>query len=272
MKFSLLISVYCKEKPEYLRECLESVFSSTRLPDEIVMVKDGPLTAELDAVIDSFKEKYDTIKIVALPQNRGLGEALNEGLSHCSHELVARMDTDDLCIPGRFEKQLAVFEEKPEVSLVGGYITEFIGESTNIVSTRKVPTEFEALKAYSRKRNPVNHVTVMFKKADVLEVGSYQKVKDVGYEDYDLWIRLIMADKVICNVDSVFVNVRVGDDMYRRRGDKKRLKTAIYFRRKLWKMGYYSFFHYLLYSLETLVFASVPASVRKFLYKKILRK
>ena len=272
MNFSALISVYKKEKPEYFRACLESVFANTVPPTETVIVKDGPLTEELDAVLDDFTEKYDSIKVVPLAQNVGLGNALNEGLAHCSYDLVARMDTDDLCLPDRFESQLALFEAHPEAGVIGGWITEFIDEPTNIVSTRRVPVDFEALKKYSRKRNPVNHVTVMFRKQDVLEVGSYQKVKDVGYEDYDLWIRLIQGGKIILNVDKVLVNVRVGADMYKRRGDKKRLKTALYFRKKLWKNGYYGFGSYLVYSAETVAFACVPSGVRKFLYKKVLRK
>lgn len=272
MNYSLLMSVYCKEKPEYLKACLESVFASTVLSDDVVIVKDGPLTDELDVILEEYREKYDTVNIIPLEINQGLGIALNNGLAHCKNELVARMDTDDICENDRFEAQLKVFENDSDVSVVGGYITEFIGEPDNIISTRKVPLTTEELKLYGRKRNPVNHVTVMFKKQDIIGAGSYQKVKDVGYEDYDLWIRLIVAGKKIVNIDKVLVNVRVGEDMYKRRGDKKRLKTALYFRKKLWKIGYYSFFHYVVYSLETIVFSCVPSSIREILYKKILRK
>ena len=158
------------------------------------------------------------------------------------------------------------------MSLIGGNITEFIDTPNNIVSVRKVPSDFESLKKYARKRNPVNHVTVMFRKSDIIEVGGNQKVKDVGYEDYDLWIRLITSNKKILNLDEIFVNVRVGTDMYKRRGDKKRLKTALFFRKKLWKIGYYSFFHYLLYSIETIAFCFIPTFVRKWMYKRVLRK
>lgn len=272
MKFSLLMSVYHKEKPEYLIQCLDSVHKSSVMPSQIVLVKDGPLTEELDKIIEEYATKYGIYKILQLEQNMGLGIALNKGLEVCENELVARMDTDDICLEQRFEEQLKVFKKDDSLSLVGGYITEFIDTPDNIVSTRKVPTEKQALIKYSKKRNPINHVTVMFKKSAIIEVGGYQKVKDVGYEDYDLWIRLIMANKNIINIDKILVNVRVGADMYKRRGDKKRLKTALYFRKKLWKMGYYSWFSYINYSIQTIAFSCVPASVRKFLYKKILRK
>ena len=272
MNFSVLISVYRKEKPEYFDECLKSVFASSILPSEVVIVKDGELTEELEEVLNRYVEQTGLLKIVALEENCGLGIALNEGLKHCDNELVARMDTDDICEKNRFEIQLRAFENNQDVSLVGGNITEFIDTPENIVSVRKVPGDFETLKKYARKRNPVNHVTVMFRKSDIIEVGGYQKVKDVGYEDYDLWIRLICKNKKILNLDEIFVNVRVGTDMYKRRGDKKRLKTALFFRKKLWKMGYYNFFHYVIYSAETIVFCCIPTFVRKWMYKKFLRK
>lgn len=272
MNYSVLMSVYAKEKPEYLKECLESIFNCTSPSNDIVMVKDGPLTDELDKILSDYANQYDTFNIVPLEQNSGLGIALNHGLAHCKNDLIARMDTDDICEKDRFEAQLKVFKEDPSVSVVGGYITEFIDTPDNIVSTRKVPLTFEELRQYGKKRNPVNHVTVMFRKQDIIEVGSYQKVKDVGYEDYDLWIRLILANKKIVNIDKVLVNVRVGNDMYKRRGDKKRLKTALFFRKKLWKCHYYGFFSYVLYSVETIAFACVPSWARKLLYKKILRK
>ena len=272
MNYSVLMSVYAKEKPEYLEECLRSVYASSFPSDDVVIVKDGPLTPELDGVLEEYAKRYPTFHVIALEENSGLGIALNYGLDHCKNELIGRMDTDDICMPERFETQVKVFEEDPDASVVGGHITEFIDTPDNIVSMRKVPSDPDELRKYGRKRNPVNHVTVMFKKQDIIEVGSYQKVTDVGYEDYDLWIRLILAGKKIVNVDKVFVNVRVGKDMYKRRGNKKRLKTALFFRKKLWKMGYYSFFHYVLYSVETIAFCCVPSFVRKFLYENVLRK
>lgn len=272
MDFSVLISVYYKEKPQYLKQSLNSVFENSVMPTEVVLVKDGLLTPELDQVINEFCDKYDNLKVVELKENQGLGIALKIGTEHCKYEFIARMDTDDICEKDCFKTQLEVFKKNPNASLVGGYITEFVDDPTNIVSMRKVPTGYEQIKKYAKKRNPINHVTAMFRKSDVLEVGGYQKVKEIGYEDYDLWIRLIMANKLIINVENVLVNFRVGKDMYKRRGDKKRLKTALFFRKKLWKIGYYSFFAYIYYSLQTIAFFCVPAFVRKLLYKTILRK
>lgn len=125
MQFSVLISVYHREVPSYLSASLQSIFNQTLVPSEVVLVKDGPLTPELDLVIDEFVAKYSTLKIVILPENVGLGRALNEGLKHCSHELVARMDSDDICKPDRFEKQIMAFEQQKDVAVVGSWIDEF---------------------------------------------------------------------------------------------------------------------------------------------------
>ena len=272
MKYSVLLSVYAKEKAEYFKQCLNSVFLSTVKPSEVVIVKDGPVNEELEKVIEDFCRVYNTIKVVGLEKNSGLGIALNEGLKHCENELVARMDTDDICVSDRFEKQLKAFENNAGVSVVGGYITEFIDSPENIISTRKVPCSTEEIKNFGKNRNPINHVTVMFKKQDIQSVGGYRKVKDIGYEDYDLWIRLIVSGKQLINIDDVLVNVRVGNDMYKRRGDKKRLATALYFRKKMWEIGYCSFGEFIISAVKTIAFSCAPAFVRKYAYKVLLRK
>ena len=126
MKFSVLLSVYRKEQPAYLRQSLDSIFTQTLLPDEVVLVKDGPLTDALDEVAEDYCRKYPVIRVVPLSENQGLGRALNEGLKHCSYDLVARMDTDDVAKPERFEKQIAVFCAHPEMDVVGAWIDEFV--------------------------------------------------------------------------------------------------------------------------------------------------
>ena len=125
MPFSVILSIYYKESPLFLRESLDSLFSQTVCPDEVILVKDGPIGDELDNVIDSYVTRYPYLKVLSLVTNRGLGKALNEGLKYCSHELVARMDTDDIAMPERFEKQLAVFKKYPDIDVVGAWINEF---------------------------------------------------------------------------------------------------------------------------------------------------
>ena len=138
MLFSVLMSLYAKERPDFLRQSLDSIFSQTIAPTEVVIVEDGPLTTDLYSVLDEFELNHAEIKRVALKENGGLGNALNEGLKYCSHEIVARMDTDDIALPNRFESQIDIFNTYPDVQVVSCWIDEFEGNPMNIVSTRKM--------------------------------------------------------------------------------------------------------------------------------------
>lgn len=173
MGFSVLMSVYKKEKPEYLREALESVINQTLPPDEIVLVEDGPLTPELDAVLDeiaskliqkqSYKDTKLQLRVVKLEQNQQLGRALAEGLKHCTNELIVRMDTDDIAVSDRFEVQYRYMAEHPEIAVSGGLMEEFDPADESYRKVKNMPTSKENIKSYSRYRNPVNHMTVMFR-------------------------------------------------------------------------------------------------------------
>lgn len=223
MNFSVLMSVYHKEQAEYLRQALDSVFAQTLKANEVVLVEDGPLTKELDEVIEEYQQKYSELKVIKLAKNGGLGKALNEGLKHCSFDVVARMDTDDICVPGRFEKQIKYMEIHPEVDIVGGQITEFIGAPDNIVSYRRVPLDNDSIYKYMKSRCALNHVTVMFKKSAVLKAGKYQDW--FWNEDYYLWIRMMINKCKFANMDIILVNVRIDKNMYRRRGGMKYFKS-----------------------------------------------
>lgn len=214
-KYSVLMSLYKKEKPEYLRLAIDSMINQTVPPDEIVIVEDGPLTDELYAVLD----EYPMLHRVKNETNLGLGLALNAGLKKCKNELVTRMDTDDCSKPERCEKQLEFLNSNPDISVVGGQIEEFIELPDHIVAKRIVPLKDIELKEFNKKRCPFNHVTVMFKKKDIIEAGSYQDW--FWNEDYYLWIRLALAGKKFANLPDVLVLVRTGEDMYQRRGGIK---------------------------------------------------
>lgn len=164
MKFTVLMSVYYKEKPEYLQLALESVINQTVKPNEIVLVEDGKLTEELQAVITKYQQNYpDIFKTYALQQNQGLGKALNFGMKKCSNELIARMDTDDIAELNRFELQIKEFKQDKELMLCGGQIAEFADNPTEITSYRSVPLKHNAILNFAKKRNPFNHMTVMLK-------------------------------------------------------------------------------------------------------------
>lgn len=211
MKFSVLMSLYFKEKAEYLELCLNSLYEQTVIPDDIVIVFDGPVGKCLERVIIKWQEKLP-INIVRLAKNVGLGKALNIGIQHCKHNLIARMDTDDICEKYRFKIQLDRFYENNNLSLLGGYVTEFDGKTT---ASKKVPLDFYTIKKVALYRNPFNHMSVMFKRDIIEAVGGY---KDHHFmEDYNLWIRLIAKDYICENLDISLVKARVGRDMVKRR-------------------------------------------------------
>lgn len=179
------MSLYYKERPDYLRQSLDSVFNQTLPPDEVVMVEDGPLTDELYHVLDEYETKYPQFKRIPLAVNGGLGKALNEGLKHCSNELVARMDTDDICFPERFEKQIQFMTINPKTDISSGWIAEFQDDISNIKSIKKVPQSHEEVARYIKSRNPLNHPCVIFRKKAVERANGYQHFP--LFEDWYLW-------------------------------------------------------------------------------------
>ncbi len=223
MKFSVLISVYAKELPERLDESLESVFGQTLMPNEVVLVKDGPLTDALEKVICFYKQRYPILNVVALKENKGLGEALRIGLTYCSFDIVARMDSDDICMPHRFERQIEYLINHPEVDVLGSWIDEFSEDKEHVESQRKLPTTDSELKRFMKWRCPFNHMTVMFRKKAILSVGSYQPFYLL--EDYYLWNRLANAGYCFANIGESLLWARGGYDMMARRGGRKYMRS-----------------------------------------------
>lgn len=270
LKFSVLMSLYYKEKPEYFQQCMKSVASQTLQPDQIVIVKDGPLTAELDAVLDLWVEKNPALyTIVPLEKNQGLGIALSEGIRHCRNEIVARMDTDDIAVKTRFEKQLGVFESEPDLSICGSNIIEFEGSPDNAVSKRNVPGTDEAIKQYQKRRDAFNHMTVMYRKSMVLKAGNYQSC--LLMEDTLLWVRMIQAGAKCMNIDEPLVYARVGNDMYARRGGWKYFKKYCSGRKRVLETGYISLMDYIYTIMIQLIVAAVPNGLRSWMFKRLLR-
>lgn len=270
-KFSVLMSLYVKEKPAYLKECMESVLNQTALPDQIVIVKDGPLTEELDAVLDEYVSKNpDLYTVVPLPTNRGLGLALAEGLLHCENELVARMDTDDVCRKDRFAIQLAAFEADPTLDICGSHIVEFEETIEQSVAARTVPLTDADIKEYQKRRDSFNHMTVMYKKSKVLEAGNYQSC--MLMEDTYLWVRMILAGAVCRNIDDSLVYARIGKDMYERRGGFAYFKKYKQGRKQVRETGYIGAWDYYYTLLVQLIVALMPNKLRGWVFKKVLHK
>lgn len=270
MKFSVLMSIYIKEKPEHLKESLDSILSNTLLPDEIVIVKDGKLTDELNAVLDEYKSKYSIIRLCGYEQNKGLGEALRFGVENCSNEIIARMDTDDICDKTRFEKQIKFLEEHADYDIVGSNVLEFVNSITNGVGQRYMPETHDEILKFSKKRNPLVHPSMVMKKQLILDAGNYRHYHLV--EDYDLLVRMIMKGGKCYNVQENLVYVRVGEDFYNRRGGWKYCKSINKFETELFKKKYISLFRYLInVCIRSAVYLS-PSWLRAWIYKKKLRK
>ena len=253
-----------------MSQSLDSVFHQTLLPNEVVLVKDGPLTTELDAIVSDYAARYPILKVVPLPQNQGLGKALNEGLKHCSYDMVARMDTDDLAKPDRFEKQVKVFEEHPELDLVGAWIDEFEGTPQHILSVRKVPETSEKIQKYCRKRCPVNHPVVMFRKSAVQAAGGYQHFP--LFEDYYLWVRMLMNGAKFYNIQKSLLYFRTSPDMFKRRGGWKYAMDELRFQHVMLKMGIIGWKRFLMNVTVRFPARIIPNGLRSFLYKNIMRK
>lgn len=222
LKFSVSMCVYGGDNPEWFETAIESVINQSAKPDEVILVVDGPVPGNLDEVIKKY-EAIDLFKVIRLDENRGHGEARRIGLQNCSNELVALMDADDISSPDRFEKQLEVFEKDTDIAICGSNITEFTDDPQNIVGSRNVPQEDRDIKEYLKKRCPMNQVTVMFKKSKVDSVGGY--IDWFCEEDYYLWLRMYLDGMKFSNISDVLVNVRVGKDMYNRRGGIKYFKS-----------------------------------------------
>ena len=218
--FSVAMSVYHKDSALFFDRALESITDLQSVkPSEIVLVCDGPLNSDLDSVIEKYQNKYPIFKVIRLSENKGLGNALKLAVENSSYELIARMDSDDVSLPDRFEQQIRFFNDNPEIDIVGGDISEFIGTENNIVGKRVVPTKDSEIKEYMKKRCAFNHVSVMYKKSSVQSVGGY--LDWFWNEDYYLWIRMQLGNLLFANTGTILVNVRVGEDMYQRRGGKK---------------------------------------------------
>jgi glycosyltransferase involved in cell wall biosynthesis len=272
MKFSVLMSVYIKEDPDFLNKSIESILiNQTRIPDELIIVKDGPLTIELNDVIEKYLSILpNKIHIIDLGVNKGLGEALRIGLEKCSYDIVARMDSDDINDECRFEKQIDFLINNPEVDIVGAYIAEFFNSPNNIEYIRTTPTSHEDVIKMAKRRNPMNHVSVMFRKSSVLYSGSYKHM--LYLEDYYLWIRMIAKGYIIRNIDEPLVYVRTGENMFKRRSNPDYIKSWASLQQEMKKHKLIDNKDYLINMINIVAFIYMPSRLKKLIYKIFLRK
>ncbi|CAM6613979.1 glycosyltransferase [Escherichia coli] len=264
MNFSVLLSLYHKEKASHLNECLQSIDSQSLKSNEIMIVLDGPVGKELCDVIEQWRATLP-IKLFQLTENKGLGIALNKGLELCSNDIILRMDTDDVCTPERFNLQIEKLENDKELVLLGGHIEEFDEELKKSHGKRVVPTDYAAIKKQVAIKNPFNHMTVAFRRSAILAVGGYQH--HAFMEDYNLWLRLIAAGYKVENLDMVLVKARTGTSMLLRRKGIDYIKSEI----SLYKLKRKLQVHTLPVGLCVLILRTVPrifpALFLQFCYK-----
>ncbi|MDV7070321.1 glycosyltransferase [Citrobacter werkmanii] len=222
--FSVLMSLYYRENANFFEECLSSLHNQTVVANEIIIVLDGKITPELESVILKWQ---DLLPLVTVPllENVGLGKALRIGVTYCSNRLVARMDTDDICLPTRFEKQLIQFKNNPQLVLIGSNVCEYSEDWNQKLSEKVVPCDYLSIRSYAKYRNPFNHMTVMFDKDKIIEAGSY--CHHLFMEDYNLWLRCLSKDYYMLNLAENLVSVRTGISMLKRRRGIEYIKSEL---------------------------------------------
>jgi glycosyltransferase involved in cell wall biosynthesis len=269
-KFSVLISLYKTNDPVFFEQALASIFEQTYPPDEVVLVVDGEKTDAQQKVIDLFLNKYgDIFKVVPLENNIGQGPALNEGLKYCSHDLVARMDTDDISKSYRFEKQIAVFEQNQEIDVCGSWIDEFETDIKDVKSARAVPETHDEIAKYAKSRCPLNHPSVMYKKSKVLKCGGYELC---GFlDDYLLWMKMLKDGNIFYNIQESLLFFRA-DSMYKKRSGLKYAIDSCKLQWRLYKLGMINIFILVKNSLIWFFMKISPLIIIKLVYRVFLRR
>lgn len=269
--YSALMSVYAKEQPSFLQMTLDSLLAQSVLPEEVLIVKDGPLTEDLNAVIDTFGEEHpDLLTVVAYPKNQGLGYALMRGVPECRNEIIARMDSDDYAFPTRMAEELTAMQQD-DLDMVGSQIVEFVEDPEHPVATSNLPVSSSDIAAYSKKRNPFRHPSMVFKKSKALEAGNYSG-EFLYFEDWDLFNRMLAIGCKARNINHPLVAMRVSADFYGRRGGPSYLPHIWKFKTAQLKRGYFTFAEFLISTVPHVAVCLVPNSVRSFIYTHLLRK
>lgn len=269
-KYSVLMSIYDNEIPQYLESSLESIVNQTVKPDEIVIIEDGPLKNELKEVIKKFSGKYKGLfKVISLDENVGLGKALDVGIRHCKNDLIARMDSDDISLPNRCEMQLEKFKNNSKLALLGTVIDEFYDDPKNIISSRRVPTKYEDIKKFMRRRSPFNHPTVMYKKSAVIEVGGYGKMK--RKQDLDLFSRLINKGYYAENLSESLLLFRSNIENFKRRKSLSYCKSYIEVQYQIFRRGHCTITDLMFVVLSQTIIYLIPSKLWIGLSNNFLR-
>lgn len=267
--FSVLMAVHAKESPSLFQKSLESLIKQTLKPNSVVLVCDGELTPQLENVLSEMKIKIP-FKVVRSSENQGLGKALQIGMKACEHDLIVRADTDDISLPNRFEKQIGFMASHLDIDLVGSSILEFEDDPSHIVTEKKVPLKHECISTYAKWRNPINHMSVVFRKSSVCKAGGYS---DYRYaQDYHLWVKMLMNGCKFENLPEALVLASAGNKMIAKRGGLKHFLNEFKMQKEFLKLGFTNHLQFVLNLTTRFLVRVSPGSIRKFFYLRFLRK
>lgn len=271
MNYSVLIPVHKGDDPEFFRQSVQSMLEQSVGSDDIVVVKDGPVTEGLEQILTQLQQDNPgRIHPLQLPVNVGLGMALNAGLEACRYELVARMDADDISLPQRCEQQLEMFAADPELDIVGCPVTEFSGDPSNVIGCRNVPATQQEILRFARRRDPFNHPTVMYRKSKVLTYGPYDNYRK--NQDTALWIKLLDAGCKGANCTQPLFLFRFDDRTCKRRKSWVNTKLLLQIRWDGYRRGFNSLWDFLVVAAGQLCVFVVPVGLQQKLYQIFLRK
>ena len=270
-KYSVLMPLYEKDNPIWFRFALDSILHQTIPPDEIVIVCDGPLTKDLENELNRFISLEPTLyKIYRFEQNVGLGIALKKGIVLCGNEMIVRMDADDFSVSDRCEKQLAMFESYPEYSVIGSNVEEFTDDIHNIISHVILPENHDAIVKFAKRRCPIRHPALMYRKSAVLQAGNYRDYRHA--QDYNLIVHMILSGALIYNIQEPLVYMRVSPLFYKRRGGLKQAKLVFRLKKEFFDLGFYTVKDFLISGVGNVIVCLFPNCIRSFIYKTALRR
>ena len=265
--YSVLMTIYERDNPDFVVEAIDSMLNQTVRTNNYVLVCDGPLNPKLNEIINKYCDMFpDIFDVYRLEKNVGLGAALKYGVEKCNNELIARMDDDDIAIDNRCEIELSAFKKDPNLVLVGSYVYEFEKKLSDQTILRKKPTDYLDIKDYSKRRNPFNHSTVMFKKSAIISVGNYSEMRT--NQDVELWVRLLNNGYRCYNIPTALVYFRYDFSTYKRRKKWKNIKLLISIWKRFYKSGYCSLFDYLYVKARQICVFLTPSFILRAIYKK----
>jgi glycosyltransferase involved in cell wall biosynthesis len=270
-KYSVLMPLYKNDDPEWFQYALDSLLNQTIKPSEIVIICDGPLSVKLEKVLkENIEKNPELYQIYRFEKNVGLGVALNKGITLCSNELIVRMDADDYAVPERCEKEIKKFNTHPDFDVVGCNVEEFIGDINNVVSHVVLPEKQNEIIKFAKKRCPIRHPALMYKKSAVLKAGNYRDYRHA--QDYNLIVHMILSGAQIYNIQENLMYMRVSPNFYKRRGGIEQAKLVLRLKKEFYDYKFYSLSDFVVSGIGNAVIALLPNKMREFFYKKMLRK